>query len=414
MRVISDLHIHSKYSRATSPHSDLGGLAEWARIKGIGLLGTGDFTHPKWLKELKRGVKPSGEGMFEHQGIKFMLTSEVSNIFELEGQQRTKKVHTVLFAPSFEVVEQINDAIKGYGNLAEDGRPILMMDIAELLDIIEGISKEIMFIPAHIWTPWFGLFGSKSGFDSMVAAFGKKATHIKAVETGLSSDPAMNWMISGLDNLTLISNSDAHSPPKLGREANVFELDTLDYPSLTNAIITRKGFEKTYEFYPNEGKYHWDGHRKCNVCMDPVDAKKLGNRCPKCGKPLTIGVMHRILDLADNGQGHKPAGAVPFTSLVPLTTVISALRGRGEQTKTVRDEYFKLVNYFGTEFNVLEAPAEQLRLATDKLLADAIVAAREGKVHWRPGYDGVFGELSFSKIEQPAHSVKGQKSLMDF
>ncbi len=414
MQVIADLHLHSKYSRATSPHSDLGGLAEWARIKGVGLLGTGDFTHPKWLKELRQGLKPSGEGIFEHQGIKFMLTVEVSNIFELEGQERTKKVHTVLFAPSFEVVEQINDAIKSYGNLAEDGRPILMMDIAELLDIVEGISKDVMFIPAHAWTPWFGIFGSKSGFDSLDEAFGKKASHIKAIETGLSSDPEMNWMLSSLDNVSLISNSDAHSPQKIAREANVFELPEITYKSITNAIITREGFEKTYEFYPDEGKYHWDGHRKCDIWMNPVDARKLGNKCPKCGKPLTVGVMHRVVDLANREQGYKPKGAVPFTSLVPLTTVIAAVRERGDQTKGVRDEYFKLIKYFGTEFKALEAPKEELRLATDKGLADAIVNAREGKVHWRPGYDGVFGELSFSKVEQPAYSVQGQKSLMDF
>ena len=414
MRVISDLHIHSKYSRATSPQCELAGLAEWAHIKGIGLLGTGDFTHPKWLKELKTGLKPAGEGIFEHQGTKFMLTSEVSNIFELDGYERTKKVHTLLFAPSFEVVEQINDEIKPYGNLAEDGRPILMMDIAELLDVVEGISKDIMFIPAHAWTPWFGIFGSKSGFDSLEEAFGKKASHIKAIETGLSSDPAMNWMISKLDKVTLISNSDAHSPPKLGREANVFELEKLDYPSVTNAILTRKGFEKTYEFYPDEGKYHWDGHRKCNIWMNPVDAGKLGNRCPKCGKPLTVGVLHRIVDLANREQGYVPKGSIPFTSLIPLVTVIATVRGRGEQTKGVRGEYFKLVKYFGNEFTALEAPKEQLRLATDKQLADAIVNAREGKVHWRPGYDGVFGELSFSEVSQPAYSVKGQKSLRDF
>ncbi|MBD3397804.1 DNA helicase UvrD [Candidatus Micrarchaeota archaeon] len=414
MQVIADLHLHSKYSRATSPHSDMGGLAEWARIKGVGLLGTGDFTHPKWLKELRQGLTPSGEGLFEHQGINFMLTAEVSNIFEIEGQERTKKVHTVLFAPSFEVVEQINDELKSYGNLAEDGRPTLMMDVAELLDIVEGVSKEIMFVPAHLWTPWFGLFGSKSGFNSMEEAFGKKASHIKAVETGLSSDPEMNWMLPSLDNISLISNSDAHSPQKLAREANVFELQEVNYKSVVDAIVTREGFVKTYEFYPDEGKYHWDGHRKCGVWMDPVEARKLGNRCPKCGKPLTVGVMHRVVDLANREQGYKPKGAVPFTSLVPLTTVIAAVRGRGEQTKGVREEYFKLINYFGTEFRVLEAPKEELRLAADKVLADAIVNAREGKVHWRPGYDGVFGELSFSKIEQPAYSAKGQKSLMDF
>ncbi len=414
MRIVSDLHIHSKYSRATSPKSELGPLAEWARIKGINLLGTGDFTHPKWLKELKSGLKPSGDGIFEHQGINFMLTAEISNIYELTGYTRTKKVHTVLFAPSFEVVSQINDEIGRYGDLREDGRPILKNGVAELLDIVENISKKIMFVPAHAWTPWFGIFGSKSGYDSLEEAFGKKASHIKAIETGLSSDPAMNWMVGKLDKVSLISNSDAHSPPKLGREANVFEVDELNYPSITRAIVTKKGFEKTYEFYPDEGKYHWDGHRKCDVYMSPSEAKKIGNICPKCGKPLTLGVLHRVVDLANREEGYVPNGSVPFTRLVPLTTIISAVRKRGEQTKSVQEEYFKLVKYFGNEFGVLESAKEQLRLATDKVLADAIVNAREGKLSWRPGYDGVFGEVSFNKQTQSASSVKGQLSLMDF
>ncbi len=412
MRIIADLHLHSKYSRATSPRSDLDGLAEWARIKGISLLGTGDFTHPKWLRELKQGLKPVGEGILTHNDINFMLTSEVSNIFEVKG--KTKKIHTVLFAPSFEVVEQLNDAIKGYGNLAEDGRPILMMDVAELLDTCERISKEIFMVPAHAWTPWFGIFGSKSGFDSLEEAFGKKATHIKALETGLSSDPEMNWMISKLDSVSLISNSDAHSPQKLGREANVFELEKITYKSVIDAIVTRKGFVKTYEFYPEEGKYHWDGHRNCNVCMNPVDAKRVGNRCPKCGKQVTVGVMHRVLDLGDRPQGYVPERSVPFTRLVPLETIIAAVRNKGGQTKEVQEEYFRIVNYFGNEFAALEAPKEQLRLATDKGLADSIVNAREGKLYWRPGYDGEFGELSLDKKNVPASVVHGQKSLMDF
>lgn len=412
MRIIADLHLHSKYSRATSPSSDLGGLSEWAKIKGVGLLGTGDFTHPKWLRELKTGLKSAGEGIFEHNGTKFLLSAEVSNIFELEG--KTKKVHTLLLAPSFEIAEQFNDAIAAYGNLSEDGRPTLMMDVAELLDIAEGISKDMLFVPAHAWTPWFSIFGSRSGFDSLEAAFGKKASHIKAIETGLSSDPQINWMVSALDSVSLISNSDAHSPQKLAREANVFELGEFSYGAVRDAIITRKGFVKTYEFYPEEGKYHFDGHRNCGVCLDPTKTKQLGNRCPRCGRQLTVGVLHRVVDLSDRKYGAVPKGAVPFTRLVPLVTVISTLRGKGEQTKGVQEEYFRMVKYFGNEFAVLEAPMEQLRLATDRELADAIVSAREGRIFWKPGHDGVFGELSFSRIEQPASEVSGQKSLMDF
>lgn len=428
MRIIADLHLHSKYSRATSPNSDLDGLSEWAKVKGVGLLGTGDFTHPQWLKELKKGFKKSesganslpgqeggldaGEGLFGYEGTAFMLTAEVSNIFELAG--KVKKIHTVLTAPSFEVVEQFNDAIRTYGNLAEDGRPMLKMDIAELLDIAESISKEMMFIPAHLWTPWFGIFGSKSGFDSLNEAFGKKESHIKAMETGLSSDPEMNWMLSSLDRISLISNSDAHSPQKIGREANVFELQKPDYASVKKAIETREGFVKTYEFYPEEGKYHWDGHRNCGVVLNPTETKRLGGRCPKCRRGLTVGVLSRVVELADREQGYLPKGAVPFTKLVPLTTILSTVRGKGEQTKTVINEYFRLVRYFGNEFAALEAPKEQLRLASDKEAADAIVNAREGKVYWIPGHDGVFGELSFNKSDVPAHSVNGQKSLMDF
>jgi uncharacterized protein (TIGR00375 family) len=412
MRIIADLHLHSKYSRATSPNCDLGGLSEWAKTKGVGLLATGDFTHPAWIKELKKGLKPAGEGTYEYDGTSFMLSAEVCNIFELAG--KVKKVHTLLLAPSFEAAIQFNDAISNYGNLAEDGRPILKMDIAELLDIAESTSKDIMFIPAHAWTPWFGVFGSKSGFDSLEEAFGKKKSHIKAIETGLSSDPQMNWMLSSLDNVSLISNSDAHSPQKIAREANVFELKELTYKSVKNAIETREGFSKTYEFYPEEGKYHWDGHRNCNVCLNPAETKRLGGRCPKCRRPLTVGVLNRVYALADREQGYLPKGSVPFTRLIPLTTILSAVRGKGEQTKTVTEEYFKMVHYFGSEFAALEAPREQLRLASDKEAADAIVHAREGKVYWIPGHDGVFGQLSLEKVEQPARSAKGQKSLMDF
>ncbi|MEM4272150.1 MAG: endonuclease Q family protein [Candidatus Bilamarchaeaceae archaeon] len=412
MRVIADLHLHSKYSRATSPRCDLDGLSEWARIKGISLLGTGDFTHPKWLREIKEGLKPAGEGAFSHNGVNFLLSAEVSNVFEAGG--RTKKIHTLLLAPSFEAVGQLNDILKRYGNLAEDGRPTLLMDVAELLDVCKEVSREIFFAPAHSWTPWFGIFGSKSGFNSLEEAFGKKATYVKALETGLSSDPEMNWMVSRLDSISLISNSDAHSPEKIGREANVFELEEIAYKSVIEAITTRKGFIKTYEFYPEEGKYHWDGHRNCGVCLDPKDAKKLGGRCPKCGKPVTIGVLHRVMDLGDRPLGYVPERSVPFTRLVPLETIISAVRGRGEQAKEVREEYLRLVGYFGNEFAVLEAPKEQLRLAADKLLADAIVNAREGRICWRPGYDGNFGELLLDRKSAPPSFFHGQKRLADF
>ena len=410
MELIADLHIHSKYSRATSPQCDLEGLSEWARIKGIGLLGTGDFTHPKWRKELKQRLKPAEDGLFMHNEIRYMLQAEVSNIFR--RGEKLKKLHTILYSPSFEVAEQVSDAIGKHGNLAEDGRPILTMDVMEMLDTLFSLSDELVVVPAHAWTPWFGVFGSKSGFDSLKEALGKHAKRIFAIETGLSSDPAMNWMLSELDDVSLISNSDAHSPPKLGREANVFSLPELSYKALMDAIRTRKGFVKTYEFYPEEGKYHWDGHRNCGIFMSPREAMRHRDICPKCRKPLTVGVLHRVVALADRREGEKPEGAVPYTSLVPLATVISAVRGRGEQAKGVKDEYFKLVNYFGTEFAALEAPESELALASDAELARGVVAAREGKVHWRPGYDGVFGELSFSA--QAPQQDKSQTALTDF
>jgi len=409
MRIIADLHLHSKYSRATSGNSDLEGLSEWAAIKGIGLLGSADFTHPKWFGELKKKLRDEGEGIFSYNNARFMLTTEVSNVFYRNNAG--KKVHNILFAPSLEVAEQICEGLKGFGNLAEDGRPTLNLDMVEMVEILRGISREIYVVPAHAWTPWFGVFGSKSGFDSLEEAFGKYSKDIFALETGLSSDPAMNWMLSSLDRITLISNSDCHSPQKLGREANVLELDKLTYKSVMDAIRTRKGFVKTYEFYPEEGKYHWDGHRECKVRLSPEETMRIGGICPVCKRKLTIGVLHRVESLADRKAGERPAGAVPFTRLIPLMEIIASVRGAGENTKAVREEYFRMVNYFGNEFAALEAPEEQLVLASDKALAKAIAKARSGEVYWKPGYDGVFGEMSW---EKPKEDPKSQKSLMDF
>lgn len=409
MRIIADLHLHSKYSRATSGNSDLEGLSEWAQTKGIGLLGSADFTHPKWLGELKKKLKDEGEGIFSHKNTKFILTTEVSNIFYRENVN--KKVHNILFAPSLEVVGQICEGLKRFGKLEEDGRPILNLDMVEMMEILRGISREIYVVPAHAWTPWFGVFGSKSGFDSLEEAFGKYAKDIFAMETGLSSDPAMNWMLSSLDRLTLISNSDCHSPQKLGREANVFELEKVTYRTVMDAIRTRKGFVKTYEFYPEEGKYHWDGHRDCKVCLSPSESMKMGDMCPVCKKKLTVGVLHRVELLADRKEGEGPEGAVPFTRLIPLMEIIASVRNVGVGTKGVQEEYFRIVNYFGNEFAVLEAPEENLILASDKVLAKAIVKARNGEVYWKPGYDGVFGEMRW---ERPKEDPKSQKSLMDF
>lgn len=418
MRIIADLHLHSKYARATSPKSDLQGLSEGAKIKGVQVLATGDFTHPTWFKELKLGLenKDAVRGLYEFNGVKFILSVEVSNIFELNG--KTKKMHHVLLAPNFEVAAQINDGLAKFGKLEEDGRPTLMVSSAELLETVEKISKEIFVIPAHIWTPWFSLFGSKSGVDSLHEAYGGMERNIFALETGLSSDPAMNWMLSQLDKYALVSNSDSHSPEKMGREANVFELEEVSFKSIINAIKTRKGFVKTYEFYPEEGKYHYDGHRNCKVLLDPWEAKKLGNRCPVCKKELTVGVMHRVTDLADRKLGEKPANAVPFQHIVPLPTVIAKALGKSEVAIGVREEYDKLIRYFGNEFAVYEAKDDALRLGAPSMIADAIARVNSGNVGWIPGYDGVFGELILDEREMEKQKgvgkSKNQKTLDGF
>jgi uncharacterized protein (TIGR00375 family) len=415
MRIIADLHVHSKYARATSGQCDIKGLSEGAKIKGITLMASGDFTHPAYFNEIKADLQGSdkGSGIYEYNAMKFILSTEVAVTFELNG--RNKRMHHVLLAPSLDVVAQINDRLAKYGDLKADGRPTLMMSSAALVEELHAVSPGIVLIPAHAWTPWFSVFGSKAGVDSMEEAFGDQAHRIFAIETGLSSDPAMNWMLSALDKYSLLSNSDAHSLGKLGREANVFELEKLDFRSLIDAIRTRKGFVKTYEFYPEEGKYHYDGHRDCKVLLTPWEAKEKNNICPVCRKKLTIGVMHRVADLADRKFGFRPEKAVPFQHIVPLTTVISKALKKTELSPAVAEEYSKLIRYFGNEFAVFEAPAEQARLATSPSIADAIIRVKEGRIRWIPGYDGVFGELILDDTTPARGTVdKKQKNLSDF
>jgi uncharacterized protein (TIGR00375 family) len=407
---IADLHIHSKYSRATSINADLDGYSKWAGIKGITVLGTGDFTHPKWLKELKGKMLPLENGLYEYEGTKFILTAEVSNVFE--ANRKIRKVHTVVLAPSFEIAEQFNDEIKKYGDLESDGRPTLTMSLAELADIASKLD-DVYLIPAHAWTPWFGIFGSKTGFDSVEEAFEGKTERIIALETGLSSDPAMNWMVSRIDRYTLVSNSDCHSPQKLGREGNLFDCE-MSYTGIINTIKTRKGFVKTYEFYPEEGKYHYDGHRNCNVVMHPEEAIKHKNICPVCRRTLTIGVLHRVYELADRKYGFKPENAVPFQHIVPLETVISKAIKKPETSRSVQEAYERIIQYFGNEFNVYEAKEDAIKLAAPPEIADAIIKVNRGEVKWRPGYDGVFGELILNGEEKKEEERKKQKSLIDF
>ncbi|HIH22690.1 TPA: DNA helicase UvrD [Candidatus Micrarchaeota archaeon] len=403
MKIIADLHVHSKYARATSPTFDLNGIAEGAKLKGIDVVATGDFTHPKYFEEIKAtfgtGADIWNSGLASYAGVRFILSTEVSVIYELNG--KTKKMHHVLLAPSLEIAAQINERTRKFGDIGVDGRPMLHVSSAGLVEELMQISRDIAIIPAHIWTPWFSVFGSSSGVDSIEEAFEDKADKIFALETGLSSDPLMNWMISALDKYTLVSNSDAHSKQKLGREANVFEFGNagendasgVTYGSLINAIKTRRGFVKTYEFYPEEGKYHYDGHRDCKVNITPWQAKEYKNICPVCRRKLTIGVMHRVADLADRKFGFKPERAVPFQHIVPLPTVIAKALKKSEAAKGVWEEYDKLIHYFGNEFAVYEAKDEQLRFATSMEISNAIIRVNKGEVKWIPGHDGVFGEL---------------------
>lgn len=412
MQIVADLHVHSKYARATSSRCDIVGLSEGAKIKGIDVVATGDFTHPTYFNELKAFLKDEKDGLFPYNGVNFILSTELAITYGDVGNK--KRMHHVVLAPSLEVVEQINDRMAKYGKLMEDGRPMLSISSAGLVEELEGISKDIVVIPAHAWTPWFGIFGSKTGVDSIEEAFEDKADRIFAIETGLSSDPGMNWMISALDKYTLVSNSDCHSPEKLGREGNVFELEKPGYKEIIDAIRTRKGFLKTYEFYPEEGKYHYDGHRDCKIRWSPWESMKHNDLCPVCRKKVTVGVLHRVVELADRKPGFKPEDAVPFQHIVPLGTVISKVLGKNEGTVAVREAYSKLIRYFGNEFSVFEAHEDQTRLAATPEIADAIIKVKKEEVSWLPGYDGVFGELVLSEKGKKEVVEKKQRSLIEF
>ncbi|MDD5317857.1 MAG: endonuclease Q family protein [Candidatus ainarchaeum sp.] len=427
MRVIADLHIHSRYSRATSPQMGVETLSSHAKTKGVNLLGTGDFTHPKYFSELKRHLKPyrddEGTGLYECGGMAFMLTSEVSCIWPKNG---VKRAHLCLCAPSLEIAEQVNEGLGKIGNLSADGRPVFGAGLPQVTELVMGVSRDCFVYPAHAWTPWFSVFGSESGFDSMEEAFEDQVKHVHALETGLSSDPPMNWRLSALDKYALLSNSDAHSPEKIGREANVFELpeNGVSYKAVLGAVEKKdlSRFKMTVEFFPEEGKYHWDGHRAHEVSMAPKDAIAGGNLCPVCGKPLTIGVLHRVEELADRPEGFAPKGAVPFVHLVPLKEVIGDALESGAATKSVQQEYDRLVSGFGTELDVLLcAKPSELRAAAPERVAEAVLRAREGNVLLKPGYDGVYGKVSlFAKGGKPeekrgdAARASGQKGLTEF
>lgn len=418
MRIISDLHIHSRFSRATSKNLDILNLEKYARIKGLDLLGTGDFTHPEWLKELKKELTEDGTGILKTKtGFNFLLQTEISLIYTQDGKGR--RIHNVVLAPNFEVVSQITEYLLKKGRIDYDGRPIFKIPCPEFVESLKKINKDIEIIPAHIWTPWFSMFGSNSGFNTVEECFKDQAKHIHAIETGLSSDPAMNWRLSQLDNLSIVSSSDLHSywPWRIGREATVFDCK-LDYREIINCLKNKK-IDMTIEVDPDYGKYHLDGHRACDVCLEPKEAIKNKDICPKCGRKLTIGVLHRVEELADRDEGYKPKDAAPFKSLIPLSEILAALIGSSVSSQKTWKEYNNLIGKFGSELNVLlSAGKEEMEKVTDEKIAQAIMKNREGKIKIKPGYDGVYGEPVFeNKVELKEEKIKekhSQTGLSDF
>ena len=436
-KFIADLHIHSKYSRATSKDMDLEELDRWADDKGISVMATGDFTHPQWFAELKEKLEPAEPGLFKlkqeykRQTIKgtlaetrFILTAEVSSIYSREspstGLKRVYRVHNLLFAPDFETVEKINAQLGWIGNLKSDGRPILGLDCRELAKIVFNASPLAVIIPAHAWTPWFSIFGSMSGFDSIEECFGEYAKNIFALETGLSSDPAMNWRLSKLDNIALISNSDSHSAPRIGREGNIFDAE-LSYSGIMDAIKSgAPKFSATIEFFPEEGRYHYDGHRACGIVFSPEETKKHGGICPKCGKKLTIGVMNRVDKLADRPEIkfekekflNAYDGRVPYYSLIPLDEIIAEVYGMGVVSKKVKEEYIKLIKAYGAELKILiDLNIEELKTVADEKVVKGIMAVRAKKLKVEPGYDGEYGKVKIFSEQEKENLLEVQKKL---
>jgi len=408
----ADLHVHSRFSRACSRDCDLEHLAWWARRKGITVVGTGDFTHPAWAEELRESLIPAEPGLFKLSQevearlrrdapptcggeVRFMLSAEISTIYR--GGERTRKVHHLLYAPTFEAADRITRALSKIGNLASDGRPILGLDSRHLLEITLDGGPGCYLVPAHAWTPWFAVLGSKSGFDLVADCYGDLADQVFAIETGLSSDPPMNWRCSSLDRYRLVSNSDAHSPPMLAREATTFDTG-VDYFAMAGALRTGEGLAGTIEFYPEEGKYHLDGHRKCGIRFEPEQSKAHDGTCPQCGKSLTIGVLHRVTELADRPEGYRPPGAPGFTNLVQLPQIVGEIMAVGPKSKKVGAEVDRLVGALGPELGILtEAGPDDLRRVGGSLLAEAVSRLRRGEVRREAGYDGEYGVVALFK-----------------
>jgi len=416
---LADLHIHSRYSRATSKQCDLENLSFWAAKKGLTVLGTGDFTHPAWWEEIGSKLVPVGNGFFRLQdelaaAVKarlpascrllplFCLQVEISTIYK--AGDRTRKVHHLVYAPDLEKAEAFRQALDRIGNIRSDGRPILGLDSRDLLEITLESGQGCHLIPAHIWTPWFSAMGSKSGFDSIEGCYRDLSQHIFAVETGLSSDPAMNWQVSSLDRYRLVSNSDAHSPSKLAREACMFDCE-VDYESIFGALQTGQGYVGTVEFYPEEGKYHLDGHRKCGIRLTPEETRACGGICPVCGKPLTVGVMHRVEELADRKTGDKPKTAGQVRSLVPLAEILSELQRVGSGSKSVQRSYESLIAGLGPELEILcSLDLQAMEAAGPNHFVEAIKRLRRGTVHCEAGYDGEYGRVRLfeaKELEEP-------------
>ena len=405
MKMIADLHIHSRFSMATSKEGTPENLDFWARKKGISLIGTGDFTHPVWREELKERLVSEGNGLyrlrdayvkeesrkFPGEGTRFVVSGEISSIYKKNG--KTRKVHNVILLPSLEAADAMAQRLEKIGNIHSDGRPILGLDSHDLLEMMLDVCPEGILIPAHIWTPHFSVLGAKSGFDSVEECFEELTPYVHALETGLSSDPAMNWRISKLDRYQLISNSDAHSPSKLGREANLLDIDC-SYEGLYQAIQTGEGLEGTVEFFPEEGKYHFDGHRKCGVSLSPVEAERLGGICPVCGKKLTMGVDHRVEQLADREEGFVKKDGKKYESLVPLPEVVAACMGYSTASKKVQGCFEQMMQTLGTEFDILRnVPAEDIKSCAGERIAEGIENVRTGNVKRIPGYDGEYGKI---------------------
>ena len=400
MPYAADLHVHSSYAFSTSRDLNFDTLARWARIKGIDLLASADFTHPVWFRETAGKLRDTGDGLYEYGGVRFVLGTEVSCIARQGGRHR--RVHLLLFAPSLDTVERINDALASRGKLESDGRPTLHMRPRDLVATLMDLDPRCLVIPAHAWTPWFGVYGSKSGFDSLEECFGDTAGRIRAIETGLSSDPAMNWRVPELDDRSIVSFSDAHSARRLGRELTVFQGEP-SYAGLVDAL-DNQGIEYTIEFFPEEGKYHHSGHRRCDVRRSPDEVAELGEACPVCGRRLTLGVMQRMEDLArrdvavrrgDDGLVRSPAERPPFRSMVSLAQILSEALGRGIQTKTVGAAYVKVIEAAGSELAALvSAPLADVERVAGERVAEGVGRVRRGEVAIEPGFDGLYGKVT--------------------